>query len=369
MGYSGASVGAATRRSLLRALVLPLASRIGHAEAGRIVSSQARGYEDPSTEFEVVRVTDPAASSYLGPVNNLIFSRRGHFMVFASDYGLGAQVFTLNLKNWESKQLTEAARMDRFSISLTPDERNLCYLDENRLMLLPVRGGPSRTLYELAAGSETGVGLGITADGPSAIVIEKKTILKMVPLVKGSVSTITESEEPATEPMPRPRRASTLYRTPGGGLWLAHFDGTRNIRLRMAAGTTGPARWSPDGRTILYLNFPAEKGKLHGLRELNPDTGEDKLIGVTSQFVQFGANSDASVFVGASQSLASPYVLLLLRMSRRELTLCEHASGNPGTVNPMFSPDSQRIFFQSERHGKPAIYTMRVEKLVEKTES
>jgi oligogalacturonide lyase len=36
-------------------------------------------------------------------------------------------------------------------------------------------------------------------------------------------------------------------------------------------------------------------------------------------------------------------------------------------VAPIFSPSSQRVFFQSDRHGKPAIYSMSVEKLVEQT--
>jgi oligogalacturonide lyase len=38
-------------------------------------------------------------------------------------------------------------------------------------------------------------------------------------------------------------------------------------------------------------------------------------------------------------------------------------------VQPMFSPDSQKVFFQSSKHGKPAIFMMAVDKLVEKTES
>jgi oligogalacturonide lyase len=62
-------------------------------------------------------------------------------------------------------------------------------------------------------------------------------------------------------------------------------------------------------------------------------------------------------------------VLLLLRATSRELTLCEHRASDPASVAPVFSPDSQRIYFQSDRHGKPAIYRMRVDTLVEKTET
>jgi oligogalacturonide lyase len=37
-------------------------------------------------------------------------------------------------------------------------------------------------------------------------------------------------------------------------------------------------------------------------------------------------------------------------------------------VAPVFAPDSQRIYFQSDRDGKPALYCMHAEKLVERTE-
>jgi oligogalacturonide lyase len=72
--------------------------------------------------------------------------------------------------------------------------------------------------------------------------------------------------------------------------------------------------------------------------------------------------------VGASRNVSSPALLLLLRVTRREFTLCEHKAGSAELVAPRFSPDSQRVYFQTDRHGKPAIYDMHVEKLVEKTD-
>ena len=72
-------------------------------------------------------------------------------------------------------------------------------------------------------------------------------------------------------------------------------------------------------------------------------------------------------FAGASRNAGSPTVLLMLRITRRERTLCEHRASNPGMVTPVFSPDSQRLYFQSDREGKSAIYSFHMEKLVEKT--
>jgi len=60
---------------------------------------------------------------------------------------------------------------------------------------------------------------------------------------------------------------------------------------------------------------------------------------------------------------------LLVRSVKRELTLCEHRASNPAETNPVFSPNSQRIFFQSDRDGKMAIYAMAVDRLVSETET
>jgi oligogalacturonide lyase len=160
-----------------------------------------------------------------------------------------------------------------------------------------------------------------------------------------------------------------LYRR-GGGLWLANYDAKQNYRLRVAEGAIGPALWSPDGRSVYYLSYPPDgTHKLHSLREFVPDSNEDTAIADTSQFVGIGRNADASVFAGASGSKASPYVLLLVRTVRRELTICEHRASDARMVSPVFSPNSQRVFFGSDRHGKPAIYSLAVEKLVEETET
>ena len=145
-------------------------------------------------------------------------------------------------------------------------------------------------------------------------------------------------------------------------------DGKQNYRLRLAEGQALSATWAPDGRTVLYLNVPPDPHKLRNIREFTPDTNEDQAISDTTQYACFERNADGSVFVGASASQASPYVLLLVRAVGREFTLCEHRASDPAMVSPIFSPNSQSVFFASDRHGKPAIYRIAVDKLVEATE-
>jgi oligogalacturonide lyase len=104
---------------------------------------------------------------------------------------------------------------------------------------------------------------------------------------------------------------------------------------------------------------------LSDIREVPLDSLVESEVARTSQFADFNCNDDASVFLGASRSKAQPNVILLLRSPGRELTLCEHRAHEPRAVTPVFSPDNRRIFFQSDRDGKTALYSMNVEAIVE----
>ena len=103
------------------------------------------------------------------------------------------------------------------------------------------------------------------------------------------------------------------------------------------------------------------------MRESAPDEGTDQQVARTSQYATFAPNADASVFAGASRSKASSYILILLRVTKRELTLCEHHASDPSVVSIIFAPDSQSVIFVTDRHGKPALYRVAVERFVEET--
>ncbi|MCS7316459.1 MAG: hypothetical protein NZ554_13385, partial [Bryobacteraceae bacterium] len=152
-------------------------------------------------------------------------------------------------------------------------------------------------------------------------------------------------------------------------IWLAGRAGQPGERIPVPPGRVLQAFWSNDGRRILYLHQPLEKGKVSSIREYDLTAGADRLVAATSQFAAMSVNGDGSVFLGASANVASPHLLILLRVTRRELTLCEHGARDPSSVRPTFTPDSRRIYFQSDREGKPAIYRMNVERIVEPTES
>ena len=360
-----------TRRAFLAAL----ASSTLHAELekGKSFPSEWKRYQDPATEFDVYRLTDPAFSSYLPAHYNRALSRRHGILLFSSDRGGSNQAFRMDLKTGERRQLTQAQELDRESLTLLPDDHGFCFFDGPSLRQANLTTFRDREVYRIPEGWTRGAGASMTGDGMSAIFFEtgaRGARLRLVGMAKSAAATVVETPFTGAHPVARPRRAQVLYRQGDEALWLVNFDGRQNRKLKTAPdGTIGTAFWAPNGRTIQYLHIPADKTKLVAIREHTPDENADKQVATTSQFASFGCNGDASVFVGASRNRNSPHILILLRVARRELTLCEHRSSDPFAVGPIFSPDSQRIYFQSDRDGKPAIYRVQVERFVEETET
>ena len=360
-----------SRRSLLASGVVAVRALADepHGPKGQVFDSEWKRYSDPATELEVYRLTDPAYTSTLPAYSNRIISRNSAFLIFSSDRTGSPQAFRMDLKSGETRQLTDSKDLDGASLNLLPDGRSFCYFAERTLYLVNFANLREREIYTIPEGWERSPGLCVGADSAHVIFAEHRnggSRLRSVSLLRGAARTVVETPVLMEHPIERPLRGQILYRESGQDLWLVGSDGRQNRRLKLAAGGVGPANWSADGHSLVYLNFPEDPKQLNAIREYFPDDDTDKLVARTSQYVHFGFNRDTSVFVGASRNAASPVVVILLRVTRRERVLCEHKASHPETVAPMFSPDAQRIYFQSDRHGKPALYSMHVDRLVEK---
>ncbi len=338
--------------------------------------SEIKRYADEATEFSVFRLTDSAHQSWLPAPYNRAISKKTEFAIHSSDRSGSVQAYRLDLKNGQSRVLTEAANLLTGSLTLAPDEHEFAYLADRSLYMGRTNGVHAREVYRAEEGFQFGNGFSLSEDGLVAALIEEKpeaSRLRLITMRTGAAATLVESSEPISDPQPRPKRAGLLYRkgaeVNSSEVWVVNYDGAQNRRLRTAPGALGMALWSGDGRSIVYLNIPADRKQLNNIREFTPDTNEDQFVTATSQFATFNHNADTSVFVGASGSKASPYLLLLVRSVKRELTLCQHRASDPRQVTAFFSPNSQRVIFQSDRDGKMAIYSIAVDRLVEETET
>lgn len=352
-----------SRRDLLAAL----AATARAADKSDLAPSESRRFRDSATEFEFTALTDPKNGSAWLPTPPLrAMSGRSNTLVYASDRSGSVQAWRMDLKTQQSRLLTAAQNMDPTTLSVTPDDRSVIFFDSGKLV--QASGRRTRTIYTPEAGWQSDSSLSIADDASYAALIErreKRLRLRIVGVGRGGSSTILETDDPIRHPRFRPKRPALIYNY-AGGLTLVNVDGRASQRLKIGEGVAGDAQWSADGRRIHYLLTPP--GKSVQLREYFIETGEDKLIGTTTQFVSFSRNSDSTVFAGVSGNKGAPYLLVLLRTGRRELTIAEHRASDASKAAIMFSPDSQRVYWQTDREGKSTIYMMVLEKFIEKTD-
>jgi oligogalacturonide lyase len=366
--------GTASRASRRAFLAFALAAHklAAQSQKGAALRPEWLRYEDPITELGVVRLTDPAHTSALPAYYNRAVTRSNASLIYGTDRTGQPQAFRIELKTGEARQLTEVADLDVASLALAPDSRSFCCFAGRTLLQVNLGTLRQREIYRVPDGWERCPGMSLTPDSAHALFAEWRgegSRLRDVSLAQGTSRTVIEAQFAIEHPLGRPGRDQVLYRQAADALWLVDSTGANNRRLKLAPGRIGSTLWSPDGKNVQYLNLPDDPAQLHAIREFAPDAAVDRMVAKTSQFACFSANRDSSVFVGASANRSSPTVLLLLRVTRREFTLCEHKATHPETVAPVFSPDSQHVFFESDRDGRPAIYGIHVDKLVEPTEA
>lgn len=363
------------RRRLLLAAGAMLASSApglrGASVKGEILPADWLRYTDPSTEFEILRLTNPAYTSHLSAPPGRAIARRGEFVILATDRTGALQLQRLDLKSGQSRVLTAASHLHPGAFALSADDRTAYYLDGAGLFSVSLGNLRVSQLWEAPSSLDETTSLAPSDDGTSlwcAVNSGGGALMKLRLGSKPEADQVLRHEAAILGPVSNPRRALVVWRCGDGSIWLCEQDGGNKRRLDVPAGRVLQVLWSADGNSVLYLHDPGVQGEAVSIREQEVDSRADRLVAKTSQFACFARNANASVFAGASRSKASPYALLLLRLTRRELTLCEHRSRDASSSAIAFSPDSQRLLFQGDREGHPAVYSIKLERLVEKTE-
>lgn len=354
---------AINRRSLLALLPASLAAaadtRTKRAAPLASVGEFVR-FLDPTTETPVVRLTNPSTRSALPAATNRFISTKERSLFFSSDRTGHMCPFRADLHTGLVRQIAETSSLAPASLCLNETGRLLYLVDGHVLKEASHANGKWRSIAEDVDA------FGIV--GPAQFVVVRKGQLQLL--------------HPTAVPLAESVAAFCPVRPGGNGclflretsaeereFWYAPFS-AGNKPVLLAKGAISDPFWSPDGGSILFLretwNGTAATSEIC---EAFPENGTVRRVALTSQFAAFAPNRDATVFVGASRSKAQPTILLMVRSVRRELTLCEHRSKHPALVSPVFSPDSRRVYFQSDRDGKTALYSVNIESLVEPTAS
>lgn len=140
-----------TRRSLLLSGIAA-ARLFAEGKKGEAFASDAGRYPDPLTEIDVFRLTKPDYSTTMTAYFNRGIARNSGWMLCCCERTGSPQGFHLDLKGGEMKQLTDVKDLDGTSLTLTPDNRQFCYLAGRSLYLANVTGPKDRELYQIPEG-------------------------------------------------------------------------------------------------------------------------------------------------------------------------------------------------------------------------
>jgi oligogalacturonide lyase len=366
-----------SRRGLFAALAsaaLPVADAAGPRKEStkpEVLPADWSRYVDPSTEFEVQRLTRPDYASYLPVPPGRAVSHRGDFVLLATARTGSPQLARLDLKSGQCHVLTQVDELNTGAFTLSADDRSAYFVEGSGIYSAATGSARLTPLWESSASLKDVASLACSDDGTALWFARNATggaLFRLRPAAKSEPVAVVRHDAPILEPEPNPRRALVAWRSPGGTAWLCEHDGANKRQLDTPSGAVLQLRWGADGQSVLYLHDPGVPGQPVCIREQDVDSRADRLVARTSQFASFARNVNATVFAGASRSKASPYALLMLRVTQRELTLCEHRARDAAASCIAFSPDSQRLVFQGDREGRMVVYSVKLERLIEKTD-
>ncbi len=393
-------MGSISRREFLAAF--PAVQTRLAAGRGQQFPSEIKRYPDPLTEREVWRLTGLARPHHLPYGYQQFIAHNNSFLMLAGvrAEGEAPQVLRLDLPSGRLTQLSQGAGVAPYSICLAPDEKSFFYLQQGVLKQMVLRTLKEREIYRAEDDWWATGDLGISVDGRYASLIEMRNAdrvedkgsddwmrlqferkplcrVRVVETLKGKSWIVAEDKAWLARPQIRPRRDQVLYCHKGPWdrlttrLWLVNLDGKQkyNVRPRQEGEELGPEYWTGDGKLLGYAHYWDGGRHKATVRAFNPDTRQEQVLSPCTQFWHLRGNRDNSAVVGASRSKAGPNIYVLFPLTQRELTVCEHASsGKRGaTTRPVFSADSQWVYFGSDRDGTPALYRVAVSDLVEKT--
>ncbi len=315
---------------------------------------------DPGTENLMTRLTSPVSNSFLPSAINQFVSVKDRFLVFSSDRTGQVVPFRFDLRTGSLLQLANSGDIQPSSLCLDPANHTVSLLDGSTLKEIELKSKRVRVLTENIKA--------FSRDPSSA----EMAVVKANQLYLLSNQNTPLAQDVAGWCAVRPGGSGCLFGRETSAeerqFWYVPLNRQQSKATMLVKGNISSPCWSPDGKSVLFLReIRAENLNRSAICEVFPETCAEQHVVNTSQFASFAPNADGSVFVGASRSKAQPTVVLLLRASGRELTLCEHGSKNAVNVSPAFSPDSRRVYFQSDREGKSALYSVNVESLIEPT--
>nr|WP_024966367.1 oligogalacturonate lyase family protein [Pantoea sp. IMH] len=367
---------------------------------------------DAQTGAELVRLTPPDVLCHRNYFYQKCFSRDGQHLLFAGEFDGARNYYLLDLRQQQAVQLTEGKGDNTFGGFLSPDDRHLYYVkNERELRKVDLETLRETVVYRVpeewvgygtwVANSECTslVGIEIAREDWTPLTDWKvfhtfftqkpRCRLLRVDLTSGEARTIHQDNLWLGHPIYRPFQDACVAFCHEGPhdlvdarMWLVDEDGShvRKVKAHAPGESCTHEFWVPDGSALMYVSYLKGQQARHICR-FDPDSGRNEVVMAMPACSHLMSNHDGSLLVGDGsgspvdvQDAASyaidndPWLYVFDSQRKRTARLAAHHSswrvldGDRQVTHPhpSFTPDDKQVLFTSDVEGKPALYLARL---------
>ena len=348
---------------------------------------------DPDTGAEVTRLTPPEVTCHRNYFYQKCFFNDGSHLLFAGEFDGHWNYYLLNIASAEAVQLTEGAGDNTFGGFLSPDDKSLYYVKNDRILLeVNLTTLAEREVYRV---SDDWVGYGTWVanwtplndwqifhdffhKGPHCRLLR-------VDLRSGESQVIHEEKIWLGHPIYRPFDDHTVAFCHEGPhdlvdarMWLVNEDGShvRKVKAHAPGESCTHEFWVPDGSALIYVSYlKGQQGRT--IYRFDPESGVNEALMTMPACSHLMSNFDGTLLVGDGSGTPvdvkdtggysidnDPWLYVFNVAEKRYFRVARHDTSWATVANsrqvthphPSFTPDDSAILFSSDKDGKPAIY-------------
>lgn len=284
---------------------------------------------DPDTGAEITRLTPPEVTCHRNYFYQKCFFNDGSHLLFAGEFDGNWNYYLLDLAKAEAVQLTEGAGDNTFGGFLSPDDKSLYYVKNDRTLLeVNLTTLQEREVYRVA---DDWVGYGTwvaNSDCTKLVGIEiaksdwtplndwqifhdffhkgPHCRLLRVDLQTGESSVIHEEKKWLGHPIYRPFDDHTVAFCHEGPhdlvdarMWMVNEDGSnvRKVKAHAEGESCTHEFWVPNGSALVYVSYlKGQQGRT--IYSFNPDTGVNEAVMQMPACSHLMSNFDGTMLVG-----------------------------------------------------------------------
>ncbi|OAT16502.1 oligogalacturonate lyase [Buttiauxella noackiae ATCC 51607] len=364
--------------------------------------------QDPDTGVEVTRLTPPEVTCHRNYFYQKCFTNDGNKLLFAGEFDGNWNYYLLDIAAAEAVQLTEGTGDNTFGGFLSPDDKSLYYVKNERTLLeVNLETLVEREVYNVPAdwvGYGTWVAnsdctklVGIEISKDDWVPLNDWKIfhdffhkgpncrLLRVDLQTGESAVIHQEKNWLGHPIYRPFDDNTVAFCHEGPhdlvdarMWMVNEDGSnvRKVKEHAEGESCTHEFWVPNGSSLMYVSYlKGQQGRT--IYSYNPDNGENTEVMQMPACSHLMSNFDGTLLVGDGSGTPvdvkdtsgytidnDPYLYAFdiakkayFRVARHDTSWATFANSRQVThPHPSFTPDDSAILFSSDKDGKPALY-------------